>query len=237
MDSRYPITLRAQRGQLSGLTGVADVFARAGLKVAPVVTTLFKRQIVDKAADTSKLTEQFRLLGCGMQFETVATLDHILTLFNLLKAFNMPVKTGAHSVFDLHVHLVFVTKYRRKVLSIPAIQDLRSIFAEICAKHEANLVECDGEDDHVHLLIHYPPKVALSKLINHLKGTSSRYLRKDRPEISGCYSNRVLWSPSYFAGSCGGAPLSVIAEYVKQQRKEAPLPPRPKGRGIRGAFR
>jgi len=164
-------------------------------------------------------------------------LDHILTLFNLLKAFNMPVKTGAHCVFDLHVHLVFVTKYRRKVLSIPAIQDLRSIFAEICAKHEANLVECDGEDDHVHLLIHYPPKVALSKLINHLKGTSSRYLREDRPEISGCYRKGVLWSPSYFAGSCGGAPLSVIAEYVKQQRKEAPLPPRPKGRGIRGAFR
>ena len=237
MDSRYPIILRAQRGQLSGLTGVADVFARAGLKVAPVVTALFKRQIVNKAADTRKLTEQFRLLGCGMQFKTIATLDHILTLFNLLKAFNMPVKTGAQCVFDLHVHLVFVTKYRRKVLSIPAIQDLRSIFAEICAKHEANLVECDGEDDHVHLLIHYPPKVALSKLINHLKGTSSRYLREDRPEISGCYRKGVLWSPSYFAGSCGGAPLSVIAEYVKQQRKEAPLPPRPKGRGIRGAFR
>lgn len=237
MDSRYPSILRAQRGQLSGLTGVADVFARASLKVAPVVTALFKRQIVDKAADTSKLTKQFRLLGCGMQFATVATLDHISTLFNLLKAFNMPVKTGAHSVFDLHVHLVFGTKYRRKVLSIPAIQDLRSIFAEICTKHEANLIECDGEDDHVDLLIHYPPKVALSKLINNLKGTSSRYLREDRPEISGYYRKGVLWSPSYFAGSCGGAPLSVIAEYVKQQRKEAPLPPRPKGRGIRGAFR
>jgi putative transposase len=115
----------------------------------------------------------------------------------------MRFKTGAHSIYDLHIYLVFVAKYRRKVLSIPVIQDLRSIFAEICARHEADLVECDGENDHVHLLIHYPPKLALSKLINHLKGTSSRYLREDRPEISGCYKGGVLWSLSYFAGSWG----------------------------------
>lgn len=233
----YPVVFGSQGSQFTALSSVVQALTCSGLKVTPVFTPLLEGQIINKAAYTCKLPEQFRLLGRGMQFETVAALDHGATLFNLLKGFNMSVKTGAHSVFDLHVHLVFVTKYRRKVLSIPAIQDLRSIFAEICARHEADLVECDGEDDHVHLLIHYPPKLALSKLINTLKGTSSRYLREDRPEISGCYRNGVLWSPSYFAGSCGGAPLSVIAEYVKQQRKEAPLPPRPKGRGIRGAFR
>jgi putative transposase len=127
-------------------------------------------------------------------------------------------RRGRHCVFALHVHLVFVTKYRRNVLSARAIADLRRIFAQVCEKFEANLVECDGEDDHVHLLVHYPPKVALSNLVNSLKGVSSRLLREDRPEISGRYKVGVLWSPSYFAASCGGAPISILRQYIEQQR-------------------
>jgi putative transposase len=115
--------------------------------------------------------------------------------------------------------LVFVTKYRRDALSALAIDDLRSIFSKLCTDFEAELVECDGEDDHVHRLINYPPKIAISKLVNSLKGVSSRMLRQIRPEVRGRYRKGVLWSPSYFAASCGGAPLSVIAEYVSNQRK------------------
>ena len=127
-------------------------------------------------------------------------------------------RRGRHCVFSLHVHLVFVTKYRRNVLSALAIADLRRIFATVCGKFEAELIECDGEDDHVHLLVHYPPKVALSNLVNSLKGVSSRLLREDRPEISGRYKDGVLWSPSYFAASCGGAPISILRQYIEQQR-------------------
>ncbi|WP_419901409.1 IS200/IS605 family transposase [Kiloniella sp.] len=127
-------------------------------------------------------------------------------------------RTGRHCVFALHVHLVFITKYRRDVLSELAIQDLRHIFAKVCNDFEAQLVECDGEDDHVHLLINYPPKISLSKLVNSLKGVSSRRLRSFRPEITGRYRKGVLWSPSYFAASCGGAPLDIIRKYVETQR-------------------
>jgi putative transposase len=122
------------------------------------------------------------------------------------------------------------------VLSEPAISDLRDIFAKVCRDFEAELIECDGEDDHVHLLVHYPPKVALARLVNSLKGVSSRLLRETRPEISGRYHKGVFWSPSYFAASCGGVPLSVIAEYVKSQREAVKGRsrgiPRPEGRGI-----
>lgn len=69
--------------------------------------------------------------------------------------------------------------------------------------------------------MHYPPKIALSKLVNSRNGVSSRRLRESRPEITGRYHKGVLWSPSSFAASCGGAPLSVIAEYVKSQREAA----------------
>ena len=89
-------------------------------------------------------------------------------------------RTGRHCVFALHVHLVFITKYRRDVLSELAIGDLRHIFAKVCNDFDAQLIECDGEDDHVHLLINYPPKVSLSKLVNSLKGVSSRRLRSSR---------------------------------------------------------
>ena len=76
----------------------------------------------------------------------------------------------------------------------------------------------NGEDDHVHLLIDYPPKLALSKLVNTLKGASSRRLRAMRPEVSGRYRKGVLWSPSYFVVSCGGASLDVARRYVENQR-------------------
>ncbi len=76
----------------------------------------------------------------------------------------------------------------------------------------------DGEDDHVHLLVAYPPKVAVSNLVNSLKGVSSRLLRKERPDIQNRYWNGVLWSPSYFASSCGGAPISIVRQYIEQQQ-------------------
>lgn len=128
------------------------------------------------------------------------------------------LRTGRHCIFALHVHLVFVTKYRRQVLTATTIDRLKTIFEAVCTDFEAELVEMNGEDDHVHLLVNYPPKVSISKLVNSLKGVSSRLLRKEYPELQHRFYKGVLWSPSYFAGSCGGAPLSVIKQYVEQQR-------------------
>lgn len=119
----------------------------------------------------------------------------------------------------LHVHLVFVTKYRRDVFTKAILDDLREVFASVCADFGAELVEFDGEDDHVHLLVNYPPKVAVSNLVNSLKGVSSRMIRKkDYPSLRKKLWGGALWSPSYFAGSCGGAPITVIRQYIEQQR-------------------
>jgi putative transposase len=128
------------------------------------------------------------------------------------------IRTGRHCVFNMHAHLVFVTKYRRAVFTKKSLNILAIIFEEVCSKFEASLVEFDGEKDHVHLLIHYPPKIALSKLVNSLKGVSSRLLRKHLKEIHRYYWKDVLWSPSYFAGSCGGAPIDIVKEYIQKQK-------------------
>lgn len=119
----------------------------------------------------------------------------------------------------MHVHLVFVTKYRRNVFTKEILDDLHQIFARVCADFEAQLVEFDGEDDYVHLLVNYPPKVTVSRLVNSLKGASSRVIRKrNYPSIRPKLWGGALWSPSYFAGSCGGAPLAVIQQYIQQQQ-------------------
>lgn len=90
----------------------------------------------------------------------------------------------------------------------------------VCAQLGAELRESDGEDDHVHLLVHYPPKLPITTLVNRLKGVFAHYLRK---EFTGRISRHImhghLWSPSYFAGSCGGAPLQIIREYIENQKR------------------
>ena len=95
---------------------------------------------------------------------------------------------------------------------------MKGMFEKVCSDFEAELTEFNGEDDHVHLLINYPPKVAVSNLVNSLKGVSSRHLRKEFPEIKNKLWGGSLWSPSYFASSCGGAPLEIIKQYIEQQQ-------------------
>lgn len=129
------------------------------------------------------------------------------------------LRRGRHVVFNLHVHLVFVAKYRRKIFTKEILDDLRGIFESVCIDFEAQLIEFDGEHDHVHLLINYPPKVSISKLVNSLKGVSSRMIRKKNyPSIREKLWGGALWSPSYFAGSCGGAPITIIRQYIEQQK-------------------
>lgn len=136
----------------------------------------------------------------------------------ILSRKNPNLRHGRHCVFMMHVHLVFVTKYRRFCFTKRVLDHLESIMKSICQDFEAELVEFDGEDDHVHLLVNYPPKVSISKMVNSLKGVSSRYIRMaNYPEIKQKLWGSKLWSTSYFASSCGGASLDVIKKYIESQ--------------------
>lgn len=132
------------------------------------------------------------------------------------------IRTGRHCTFEIFIHLVFVTKYRRKVFSKSHLNSLEKYFKKICMDFESNLIEFNGEDDHVHLLVSIPPKFSISKLVNSLKGPSSRLLKKDHPEIFKKYYKGKLWSPSYYAGSSGMSNLETIKNYIKEQRLSSP---------------
>lgn len=122
-----------------------------------------------------------------------------------------------HSVSKLVVHLVFTTKYRRKLFTGIMIEQLREAFESACVKLECELMEMDGEQDHVHLLIAYPPKLSVSVMVNNLKSISSRMLRLQNTHLTRQSKSAALWSRSYFACTAGGATIETLKAYVESQ--------------------
>jgi putative transposase len=122
-----------------------------------------------------------------------------------------------HSVSDLQVHLVCVTKYRGSVFTSKSLDLIEESFRDVAAKMNFQILEFNGESDHVHVLVEYPPKLSISQMVNSLKGVSSRqYGRAGFPKP---YGKDALWSPSYFVSSVGGAPLEVLKKYIQNQLK------------------
>lgn len=120
----------------------------------------------------------------------------------------------------MHVHLVFVTKYRRGVFDDEMLTRCEKIMRKVCEDFEAELKEFNGERDHVHLLINYPPKITVSKLVNSLKGVSARRIPQEfTGRINRAIMHGHLWSPSYLSASCGGAPLAIVRQYIEQQKR------------------
>lgn len=131
----------------------------------------------------------------------------------------MKIIKNRHATYFLHAHLVFVTKYRYNTLTKEHIDYLRELFKETIKKMDGILEEFDGERNHVHLLIQYPPKFAISVIVNNLKGRSSRLLRKKYPSVKERYwgNGSALWHRSYFAGSVGNTSLEIVKQYIQQQ--------------------
>jgi putative transposase len=132
------------------------------------------------------------------------------------------IRRGRSAACHLHVHLIFVTGYRRDVLDGEMLTRCGQIMRDACAGLGAELREFNGDDDRVRLPVRYPPKLPVSTLVNRLKGVSAHYLRE---EFTGLLNRHLihghLWSPSYLAASSGGAPLATIKEYIEQQKQPA----------------
>ncbi|MFF1262369.1 MULTISPECIES: IS200/IS605 family transposase [unclassified Streptomyces] len=116
--------------------------------------------------------------------------------------------------------MVFTPRYRRGPFSDEILTRCEEIMRTVCADFETELAEFNGERNHVHLLVHDPPKVAISQLLGSRKGVSARKLRQGFPNHIHKYLwGDHCWSPSYFAASCGGAQLAIIKEYIENQKR------------------
>lgn len=129
----------------------------------------------------------------------------------------MKLDNNAHSVFLLHYHLVLVVKYRRNVFDDTISERAKSIFEYIAPKYNITLMEWNHNQDHVHVLFRAHPKSEISKFINAYKSASSRLIKKEFPGIKTKLWKEYFWSQSFCLITAGGAPLSVIKQYIESQ--------------------
>ena len=130
------------------------------------------------------------------------------------------MKSHYHCVYKLTYHLVLVTKYRKKCLSNEMINRLEEIIKKNCTDWEIDLIEFNGEADHVHILLDMHPNIMPSKFINNLKTVSSRLIRKEfEEELKPYYWKPVLWTRAYCLLTTGGATIDVIREYIQNQER------------------
>lgn len=130
------------------------------------------------------------------------------------------MKSHYHCVYKLTYHLVLVTKYRKKCLSNEMLNRLEEIVKKNCTDWEIDLIEFNGEADHVHILLDMHPNIMPSKFINNLKTVSSRLIRKEfEEELKPYYWKPVLWTRAYCLLTTGGATIDVIREYIQNQER------------------
>lgn len=131
------------------------------------------------------------------------------------------LKSHYHCVFNMKYHLVLVSKYRRKCFTDEILTRLHEIMEGLCEAWSVDLLEFNGEDDHVHLLLELHPGVMPSQLINNLKTVSSRLLRKENAEHFARFywKNPGIWTRAYCLLTVGGAPLEVLKKYIQDQER------------------
>lgn len=144
----------------------------------------------------------------------------ILKQYTIVYSVSNNLHSHRHCVYRITLHIVFVTKYRKKVITAQILERLKEIFFRLCQNQKSELLEFSGEEDHVHLLVDISPDTAPSKLVNTLKTISSRMIRKEFADhINQFYWKPVFWTGAYCVISAGGAPLEVLKKYIQNQNE------------------
>ena len=133
----------------------------------------------------------------------------------------MVLDKNAHSVFLLHYHLILVVKYRHKVFDNLISSRAKEIFEYIAPNYHITLMEWNHDADHIHILFRAHPKTEISKFINAYKSASSRLIKKEFPEVRQKLWNEYFWSQSFCLITAGGAPLTVLKQYIESQGEKS----------------
>ena len=129
-------------------------------------------------------------------------------------------KTGAHTKTDLKVHLIWIPKYRKRVLTGEVAIRVRDVLRQIAFEHELDIISGKVAIDHVHMFISYRPTQNISKIMQWLKGTSSRILLQEFPHLRKKYWGRHLWARGYLAVSSGNITDELVQQYIEEQEGE-----------------
>ena len=128
-------------------------------------------------------------------------------------------RKSSHAVYDLRVHLIWITKYRYEVLTKEVGLRTRELIRQVCESNDINILRGVVSKDHVHLYISYPPKLSVSKMVKWFKGRTSRKLQQEFPQLGKTYWGKHFWAIGYAAFSSGYVTDEMIQEYLKQHNK------------------
>ena len=123
----------------------------------------------------------------------------------------------SHTTYDCKYHIVWITKYRKKVLSGLVAERVRELLRVICKEHEVEILKGHISTDHVHLFLSVPPHLSISKLVQYLKGKSSYKMLQENQQLSKMFWGRHLWGRGYFVATSGNITDDVIMEYIQTQ--------------------
>jgi putative transposase len=127
-------------------------------------------------------------------------------------------RRSAHAVTDIKYHVIWVTKYRYKILRGDIAQRARELLRQICVAREVTIVRGAVSPDHIHMLVAVPPQIAPAKLVQFLKGRSSRLLQREFPALRKRFWGQQLWARGYYCASVGAVDEKTIREYIENQR-------------------
>ena len=132
-----------------------------------------------------------------------------------------PYKTSSHTVHDLKVHLIWITKYRYKVLVKEVGYRTRELIRQVCDANNVQIIKGRVSKDHVHLYVMYPPKLSVIERVRKLKGRSSRKIQVEYPQLGKQYWGKHFWAIGYAALSSGHVTDEMIQEYLEQHDKHS----------------
>ncbi len=125
-----------------------------------------------------------------------------------------------HTVFEIHRHLVWITKYRRPALTGGVATRVRGLIRDIWGQHEVKIMKGHVAKDHVHLFVSIPPQVTISRLLQWLKGKTAHPMLVAFPHLKKQFWGRHLWARGYFCCSSGNVTDEVVAKYIAEQNIE-----------------
>ena len=127
-------------------------------------------------------------------------------------------RTSGHAILDIKYHLIWVTKYRYKILRREVAERARDVIRQVCQSREVTIMRGTVSPDHIHLLVPAPPLLAPAKLVQYVKGKSIRQLQEDFPNLLKRYWGQHLWAREYFCATVGVVDEKAIMEYIKNQK-------------------
>lgn len=131
------------------------------------------------------------------------------------------LRHGPHSAYSIHLHLVWVTKYRKPALAGAVGVRVRDLIREICGTHDVPIIRGHVSRDHVHLLVSIPPQLAVSRLVQRLKGKTAYKLVQEFAHLRKEFWGRHVWARGYFCRSSGQVTDEVAQAYIEHQGRGA----------------